>query len=389
LQTIAIQIITDILITHPSLIAEPANEEEENPLIKPILKAYSRSIKSGDPAVQSTGATALSKAMLSRLITEPDLLKQLVVAYFDPDTADNAQLRQSLSYFLPVYCHSRAENATRMVHITCSVIAKLATIREAFLEEVADAEEEEDGMVKLSAVGNMLLDWTDPRKIFGFAEAAGAAGAADGASQTHYLLAESILERLVTSQVSKEEKKVLFSVLGRLHMPAGGCDAELLKTILELLTEAVDAKVASDATSRNVLTKLQTQLLKQMHDVMTLERGGGGAEETVVDSTELAHESDEIQATAAGANGDADATELETELGDTVADGTAATVNEGDDEEEEDGDVTQLRTEMRDTTLNIGSTTIGAPDAEGTRVGLEDEDDSILSDDPDAMDMTA
>ena len=389
MQTIAIQIITDILITHPSLIAEPANEEEENPLIKPILKAYSRSIKSGDPAVQSTGATALSKAMLSRLITEPDLLKQLVVAYFDPDTADNAQLRQSLSYFLPVYCHSRAENATRMVHITCSVIAKLATIREAFLEEVADAEEEEDGMVKLSAVGNMLLDWTDPRKIFGFAEAAGAAGAADGASQTHYLLAESILERLVTSQVSKEEKKVLFSVLGRLHMPAGGCDAELLKTILELLTEAVDTKVASDATSRNVLTKLQTQLLKQMHDVMTLERGGGGAEETVVDSTELAHESDEIQATAAGANGDADATELETELGDTVADGTAATVNEGDDEEEEDGDVTQLRTEMRDTTLNIGSTTIGAPDAEGTRVGLEDEDDSILSDDPDAMDMTA
>ena len=390
LQTIAIQIITDILITHPSLIAEPANEEEDNPLIKPILKAYSRSIKSGDPAVQSTGATALSKAMLSRLITEPDLLKQLVVAYFDPDTADNAQLRQSLSYFLPVYCHSRAENATRMVNITCSVIAKLATIREAFLEEVADAEEEEDGMVKLSAVGNMLLDWTDPRKIFGFAEAAGATGAADGASETHYLLAESILERLVTSQVSKEEKKALFSVLGRLHMPVGGCDGERLKTVLELLAETVDTKVASDATSRNVLTKLQTQLLKQMHDVMTLERGGGGAEETVVDTTELAHEGEET-ATAAGAHGDADATELATELGDTVADVTTAATEDGDDdeEEEEDGDVTQLRTEMRDTTLGIGSTTIGAPDAEGTRVGLEDEEDSDSLDDADAMDMTA
>jgi condensin complex subunit 3 len=189
--------------------------------------------------------------------------------------------------------------------------------------------------------------------------------------------------------VSKEEKKVVFSVLGRLHMPPGGCDGELLKTILELLAEAVDTKVASDATSRNVLTKLQTQLLKQMHDVMTLERGGGGAEETVVDPTELANAGDESQATAAGAHGDADATELATELGDTVADGTAATVEEEDDEEEEDGDVTQLRTEMRDTTLGIGSTTIGAPDAEGTRVGLEDDEDSDLSDDPDAMDMTA
>lgn len=318
--------------------------------------------------------------MLSRLITEPDLLKQLVVAYFDPDTADNGQLRQSLSYFLPVYCHSRAENATRMVSVACPVIAKLATVREAFLEEVADAEEEEDGMVKLSAVGNMLLDWTDPRKIFGFAEAAGAAGAADGASETHYLFAESILERLVTSQVSKEEKKVLFSVLGRLHLPAGGCDGERLKTVLELLAEAVDTKAATDATSRNVLTKLQTQLLKQMHDVMTLERGGGGAEETVVESTEIAPE-DETE--AAGARGGAEATELAS----TVADGAAEEDDEDDEDQEEDPDVTQLRTEMKDTTLGVGGTTIGAPDAEGTRVVLDE--DSEMLDDTDPMDTTA
>lgn len=384
LQTIALQIITDIIITHPTLLAEPANEEEENPLIRPILKTFSKSIKSGDPAVQSTGATALSKAMLSRLITDTDLLKQLVVAYFDPDTAENAQLRQSLSYFLPVYCHSRADNATRMVTVACPVIAKLANVREAFLEEVADVEEEEDGMVKLSVVGNMLLDWTDPRKIFGFAEAAGAKGAADGASETHYLFAESILERLVTSQVSKDEKKVLFSVLGRLHLPPGGCDGERLKSILELLTEAVDTKVASDATSRNVLTKLQAQLLKLMHDVMTLERGGGGAEETVVEQTEAAQDEDagnETDATATGTRAGAEATEAEN----SVADGT---VQEDDDESDRDEpeDVTQLRNEMKDTTLGLGGTTIGAPDAEGTRVMLED--DSEMMDDPDAMDTT-
>jgi condensin complex subunit 3 len=390
LQTIALQIITDILVTHPSLLAEPANEEEENPLIKPILKAYSRSIKSGDPAVQATGATALSKAMLSRLITEPDLLKQLVVAYFDPDTADNAQLRQSLSYFLPVYCHSRAENATRMVSVACPVIAKLATIREAFLEEVADAEEEEDGMVKLSAVGNMLLDWTDPRKIFGFAEATGGPGAAaasaDGASETHYLFAETILERLATSQVSKDEKKVLFSVLGRLHLPPAGCDGERLKTVLELVAEAVDTKVAADATSRNVLTKLQTGLLKQMHDIMTLERGGGGAEETVVESTEVGQDEDvdETSATVAGAGPEA------TEFESTVA---ASVVKEEEDEEEDDEDVdedpsvTQLRTEMRDTTLGIGGTTIGVPDAESTNIALDE--DSEMLDDTDLMDTTA
>jgi condensin complex subunit 3 len=333
--------------------------------------------------------------MLSRLITEPDLLKQLVVAYFDPDTADNAQLRQSLSYFLPVYCHSRAENATRMVSVACPVIAKLATIREAFLEEVADAEEEEDGMVKLSAVGNMLLDWTDPRKIFGFAEATAAGGptaasasaAADGAAETHYLLAEHILERLVTSQVSKDEKKVLFSVLGRLHLPPGGCDGERLKSVLELVAEAVETKVASDATGRNVLAKLQTGLLKLMHDVMTLERGGGGVEETVVESTEVGRDEDEgVDETVAGATG-AEATEFES----TVA---AGSVKEETEEEEEDDDedvdedpsVTQLRTEMRDTTLGIGGTTIGVPDAESTKIVLEE--DSEMLDDTEPMDTT-
>jgi condensin complex subunit 3 len=161
-------------------------------------------------------------------------------------------------------------------------------------------------------------------------------------------------------------------------MPVGGCDAERLKTVLELCAEAVDTKVASDATSRNVLTKLQTQLLKQMHDVMTLERGGGGAEETVVDSTELAHEDDETEATVAAARGGAEATEL----GHTEAD------DDDEEDEEEDADVTQLRTEMKDTTLGIGSTTIGAPDAEGTRVVLEDDEDSEMLDDTDPMDTT-
>lgn len=310
--------------------------------------------------MQATGANALSKAMLSRLITDTDLLRQLVVAYFDPDTANNAHLRQSLSYFIPVYCHSRAENAARMVAVTCPSIAKLANVREAFLEEVADAEEEEGGMVKLSAVGNMLLDWTNPSKIVGFAEAAGAQQAADGAGQTHYLLAEAILERLVTSQVSKEEKKVLFSMLSRLHLPSGGCDGELLKTVLELLAEAVDSKVASDATSRNILAKLQTQLLKLMHDVMTLERGGGGAEETILDTTEMDDIVPPTPRTSTGAE-------------DTKAN-IMDDFDEDAEEEEEDADITQLRTEMRDTTIGFGGTTIGAPDLEGTRVALGDGD---------------
>jgi condensin complex subunit 3 len=157
--------------------------------------------------------------------------------------------------------------------------------------------------------------------------------------------------------------------------------------VLELVAEAVETKVASDATGRNVLAKLQTGLLKLMHDVMTLERGGGGVEETVVESTEVGRDEDEgVDETVAGATG-AEATEFES----TVA---AGSVKEETEEEEEDDDedvdedpsVTQLRTEMRDTTLGIGGTTIGVPDAESTKIVLEE--DSEMLDDTEPMDTT-
>jgi condensin complex subunit 3 len=355
LQVIAIQIIADILVTHPSLLAEPivdtttaTEQTESNPLLKQTLKTFSKSLKSDDLGVQSTGANALAKTMLGQLITDVDLLRQLVVAFFDPDTSSNAHLRQSLTYFLPVYCHSRVENARRMVEITPSVIAKLWTLRDSLLDDADVDDEGSDGMVQLGKVGQMLLDWTDPRKIFGFAEAAGAA--VDGATELHFLLADNLLDRLVTSQVQKDEKKVLFSMLGKLHLPVGGCEPEQLTRVLELVQEATETKVATDATSKNVLTKLRDQLLKQMNAIATAERGGGGAEETVLETTEVAPGADE-----------------------SVADEV--------EEEGEEADINRVQKTLRDTTLGgttFGATTIGAPDAEGTRVQLGVEDTDMI-----------
>lgn len=225
LQAIALQIITDILSTHPSLLAPvPASggedpdetalttsRNEPSPLLKPVLKAFSKSLKSADADVQSTGANALSKLMLSQLITEPELLKQLVIAFFDPETSGNAHLRQALSYFLPVYCHSREANAERMATVATGVIARLATLREAFMDD-EDAEEGE--MVTLSTVGGLLVDWTDPRKIVGINEKDIAIKsrldngdvALNVSVMTHFVLAEHILEKLVTSQTGSELK---------------------------------------------------------------------------------------------------------------------------------------------------------------------------------------
>lgn len=360
LQMIALQIIADTLVTHPSLLALPSPDSagaDNGDLRKQVLKAFSKSLKSEDPAVQATGAAALSKLMLSQLVTDTDLLKQLVLAFFDPDTSTNAQLRQSLSYFLPVYCHSRAENAERLVAVSCGVLGKMATLRESFLEE-AEVEGEdgqaEGAVVKLGVVGLMLVEWTDPRRIVGFAEAAAGGANAKGAEGLHFLLAEAVLDRLVTSQPGKEEKKVLFSMLGKLHLPAGGeGEAERLKSLLELLAEAVETKVAADATSRATLNKLQSALLKLFHDLGTDERGGGGGEETALETTEMLGET-------------------------TVLPGAAADDEEVEEDEEE---VTQLQQTLKDTTIGattFGATTIGLPDAEGTRVQLGGGDTELL-----------
>lgn len=284
--------------------------------------------------------------MLQRLVTDTDLLRQLVVSYFDPDTKSNASLRQSLSYFLPVYCHSRAENAMRMAEVTTSVLSKLQTIETALRDdddEDADPEAA-DNLISLTAVANMLLDWTDPRKVHGFSEAVNDAAVAKGAGETHYVLAESILDRLVVKP--EKEKKVLFSMLNKLHLPAGGADRDRLDAILKLIAEVEDVKAATDATSKNVLKKLQATLLKHMHDITTEERGGG---DTILESPELADQ---------------------TETGDvTQAPGAE------EEEEDPDSDVTQLQQELDATTIGF---TTGVPDAEGTRIQLGDE--SLMED---------
>jgi condensin complex subunit 3 len=315
----------------------------------------------------------LSKTFLSHLLTDSDLLKQLVLAYFDAESAANPHLRQTLAYFLPVYCHSRAENAERMAEIATAVVAKCVTLREALMDD-AEVEAEgdgADGMVKVGTVGSMLCDWTDPRKIIG-SDGQSAEAAAGGRS--HYTLAEAILERLVSGQVSKDERKVLFAMLGRLYFPANVCDPEALKTLLELATEVVTEKVAPDATCRNVLTKMQNQWLKLIGDVMTAERGGGGAEETMVGG---GSEEDEEDVTEV----DATSVAVGTEVDDDDEDEAASQVDIDE----------QLQREMRDTTIG-GATmttgfgfTTGIPDAEGTRI--EEAEEYTEVEDSEMMDV--
>jgi condensin complex subunit 3 len=163
---------------------------------------------------------------------------------------------------------------------------------------------------------------------------------------------------------TEDERKVLFSMLSKLHLTVASPDAGLLRTVLELVAEAIESKVASDATSRNALTKTQTTLLKVMHDIATAERGGGEEQTIVEDDTVMHHE------------GDAD---------ETVQSVTGAeeTQEEGaSDVEVEDDPSAQLRRELE-------STRIEDTQVESTRMDIDEEmedyDFSGMADDKDVQ----
>ena len=193
LQLTAIHILADILTTHPSLLTSPA---ADSGLQKQILKIFAKGMKADTiPDVQAAATTALCKLMLTSVITDEDLLKTMVVLYLDPASKANAGVRQALTYFLPVYCYSRRDNMERMANIAGSVIHAVV--------DLADEMDEGEEMVGIGVIGNMLVDWTDARKLIVSDEAAiswDEAGkqrvrAVNG--DVHLVLAESLLERLL------------------------------------------------------------------------------------------------------------------------------------------------------------------------------------------------
>ncbi|KAI9777472.1 MAG: hypothetical protein M1839_008884 [Geoglossum umbratile] len=275
LQAAAIQIISDILTVHgSSLLSSPTCPVEE----KMLYKMFSKALKADNKIeVQAAACEAACKLMLGLVVKDEELLKTLVIAYFDPGTAENLGLRQGLSYFLPVYCHSRAENQMRMQKIAVAAIHSLILLH--------DNLDEEEEMVSPVMIASHLVDWTDPRKVVGardvegLVDDAGRKGAAKIIDGTVHLdLAKDVLEK-VASNASKEEKKVFCSMLGKLYI-SKHADVEKIRTVYELVSQAVEDKLLSDAPSRNALNKLYAALGKITESLGEVEEIDEDGEET-------------------------------------------------------------------------------------------------------------
>ncbi|KAK7429538.1 chromosome condensation complex Condensin, subunit G [Neonectria magnoliae] len=270
LQITALHILTDILNVHGAQLLSSTPG---------LLKVYVKAVKGGakSPEVQAAATVAASKLLLGRIVSDEEacqeLLKSLVVAYFDPSSAANQTVRQALNYFLPVFCFSRAENQDIMRSIAIEAIHALFNVREGLEDDDADVEED---MVSMTTIGACLVDWTDPRKCYGATLLLdNEKKAVNG--DVHLAFAMDILERLrgnITSKskinkrkaqnadiISEEEKKLVATLLGKLHMSPGSTEEKLRETYVEV-SAAVEDGILSDATSRNALYKIHVSLGK-------------------------------------------------------------------------------------------------------------------------------
>ena len=108
-----LHILSDILMVHGMSIL---TEETVKP--EAVISIWLKAIRSEDePEVASASAESLAKLMLANVVEEDDVLKALVETYFNPCSAQNDPLKQALSYFFPVYCHSVPENQCRMARV--------------------------------------------------------------------------------------------------------------------------------------------------------------------------------------------------------------------------------------------------------------------------------
>ncbi|KAL2835943.1 nuclear condensing complex subunit [Aspergillus pseudoustus] len=331
LQATAIHILCDMVTSHPSLLAPvtQADKETVSPpaFQKPLLKVFARALKASSPStVQTAAASALSKLFLTGAFTPSaanipqsiqefnenaieTLLQSLVVSFFHPRTRDNPALRQSLAYFFPVYCHSRPSNTQHMRKITVPAIRAVLNSAEEYYS--LEAEEDSDGEIDenvgqkelkalMTGVLGMLSEWTDERRVVGLGGErvlAGGPASSNACGFIHLELVKDILERVLgisagNNRCSKEEKKLLFSLMSKLYIApptapsrstsqnpenddpfrssvrsAQGAEITqehlaLAQEVKELLDQTIEEGMAADAAGRNALVKVKNVVLK-------------------------------------------------------------------------------------------------------------------------------
>ncbi|KAJ6460347.1 nuclear condensing complex subunit [Mycena vitilis] len=242
-----LQIIFDLLMIHERTFLAPGTENAEQIvtfLIAQLEKESDRDDTS--PKVLALLSTGIAKLLMCAMITDEKAVKSLLMVYFSPYNAENQELKQCLTFFAGAYSHSSQRNQRVMGEIFTYMFRKLSTLRQ-------DIEDDED--INLSSVTAMWLDWTDPFHPTG--QPSDAAG-----SLIQFEMANDIIRALLTEKMTKEDKRILCQMLGKLHIP-DEVDVDKVRTLKLLIDNVSSRRPLGDSVAKNALKKFESTIVKK------------------------------------------------------------------------------------------------------------------------------
>lgn len=227
-------------------------------------------LEDDEARVQAVAAEGMAKLMLSGMVRDGEALRSLVLVYMSPETIGNQEMRQCLSYFLPVYCFSSSTNQRRLQRVLVSILQVLTEV----YNEVTSGADGGDGvapsdMVTPLQVGLQLIEWTDASKAVNLAEEDHC---------IHFDVALELLQELLTAE-EKDERKVTVQLLNKLNMPeAASVDSSRGKTLFLLCAKVKEVAPFDETSSRNAFNKFETACAKKYADHATSAKACNGDE---------------------------------------------------------------------------------------------------------------
>ncbi|KAE8223944.1 hypothetical protein CF319_g3093 [Tilletia indica] len=202
-------------------------------------------------SIQAIAAEGMAKLMLAGMVDSSEqAIRSLVLVYMSPETVENQQLRQCLSYFIPLYALSELSNQREMAKIFLPV---LKILTEIYLEK-----DDDQVMVTPLQVAMQLADWTDPEKAI-------YPGKRDWDVQVD--IAIDIIKALFKNH-EKEERKVMAQVLGKMFLPENLGEDKVISLIL-LCTKLREMNDFEDVASRNAFKRFEQTIAKAYPEVAT------------------------------------------------------------------------------------------------------------------------
>ncbi|KAF9015948.1 hypothetical protein BDZ89DRAFT_994795 [Hymenopellis radicata] len=245
LKVVMLKTIFDLIVLYER---DVATMDWVNGAVRALLK---RLATEPEPELQALICTGLCKFFIAGIITDDEVLLQLLVSYFSADTVGNEELRQSLALFFNIYSNSSPENKGRVAEMFIGT----------FVDNYSTENVESKTETPPSSMINQFLLWTDPRTL----------RMPDNASNEEreqiekksesiqMEMAYTMLKALYTPTLGKEEKKALCQTLSKIHRPESYDLHEGVKLVI--LIDTLIRRIPLDAPSKKHLEKFKQGLV--------------------------------------------------------------------------------------------------------------------------------